>query len=76
MKAAALTSSKRLQRVLAVLSDCAEHSTMDIIREARVCAVNSIVAELRTNGIAVACRRDRGVWYYRLGRPDRKGAKP
>lgn len=68
MRYARLTSSKRLQRVLSVLSDCEEHSTMDLISRAHVCAVNSIVSELRANGIAVACRRDRGVWYYRLGR--------
>lgn len=71
MNHARLNSSKRLQRVLAVLAvlaDCAEHSTMDLITRARVCAVNSIVAELRGNGIAVACRREAGVYYYRLGR--------
>lgn len=69
MHCASLSTSRRLQRVLAVLSDCQEHSTMEIVNRASVCAVNSIVAELRANGIAIACRRDRGIFYYRLGRP-------
>ena len=69
----ATLTSKRLQRTLAVLSDCQEHSTLDVIQRARVCAVNSIIAELRANGIAIACRRDRGVFYYRLGRPGSRG---
>ncbi|MCB1908113.1 MAG: hypothetical protein KDH15_12125 [Rhodocyclaceae bacterium] len=69
----ATLSSKRLQRVLKVLADCREHTTMEIIQCARVCAVNSIIAELRANGIAICCRRDRGVYYYRLGRPGKAG---
>lgn len=66
MKAATLRSN-RLKRTLAVLADCEEHTTRDIILNARVCAVNSIVCELRANGIAITCRRERGIWYYRLG---------
>lgn len=68
MHSASLSTSRRLQRVLAVLSDCQEHSTMEIVKRAHVCAVNSIVSELRANGIAISCRRDRGVYFYRLGR--------
>ncbi|MEW6427302.1 MAG: hypothetical protein AB1568_04625 [Thermodesulfobacteriota bacterium] len=68
MNAASISNSERLQRVAQVLADGREHSTMDIVRGANVCAVNSIVAELRDNGIAVACRRQGGVWLYRLGR--------
>ncbi|MCB1909947.1 MAG: hypothetical protein KDH15_21510 [Rhodocyclaceae bacterium] len=41
---------------------------MEIVKRAHVCAVNSIVSELRANGIAISCRRDRGVYFYRLGR--------
>lgn len=65
MKAARLSSSERLQRVADLLADGREYSTLDIVIGAGVCAVNSCVAELRANGIAVACRRQGDVWYYR-----------
>lgn len=39
-----------------------------IVHGCRVCAVNSIISELRLNGISVACRRVRGVYFYRLGK--------
>ena len=67
MHFARLSSSPRLQRVLRVLSDGQEHSTRDLIREANVCAVNSIVAELRANGLPVRSRMRRRVWFYCLG---------
>lgn len=68
MKSAKLKSSHRLQRVLGVLSDGQEHSTRDIVYEADVCAVNSIIAELRANGVAIRCRRmGRNVFMYRIG---------
>lgn len=70
MKAAALANSDRLQRVLAVLDDGAEHSTLDIVWRARVCAVNSCIAELRANGKRIACRREKGIWYYRIERKE------
>ena len=56
MHAAALDRSPRLRRVLEVLRRGGEHSTLDIAREARVCAVSACVAELRANGVAVDCR--------------------
>lgn len=68
MHYARLASSPRQQRVLRVLSDGREHSTQAIVHQARVCAVNSIVSELRRNGIPIACRQERRVWYYRLGK--------
>ncbi|WP_235823534.1 hypothetical protein [Azohydromonas sediminis] len=40
-----------------LLSDGRWYSTLDIIVGAGVCAVNSCVAELRENGIAIECRR-------------------
>jgi hypothetical protein len=55
--AARLERSPRLQRVLELLSDGRWYSTLDIVVGAGVCAVNSCVAELRANGIPVACRR-------------------
>lgn len=66
MNAAKLETSQRLKRVLSVLSDGAEHSTLDIVCQAQVCAVNSIVAELRHNGVSIACQRRGDYWYYRL----------
>lgn len=65
MHAADLTKSPRLQRVADLLADCLEHTTMEIVLAAQVCAVNSIVAELRANGIEIVCRRQGDVWYYR-----------
>ena len=64
---AAPLSSNRLQRVLKVLSDRAKHTTRDLIRKANVCAVNSIVGEIRQNGIAVNCERKGNRWYYWMG---------
>lgn len=73
MHAASLDRSPRLQRVHDLLKDGAERSTMDIMLNAQVCAVNSIVAELRANGAEIECRRgDSGgepIWLYRLTRP-------
>lgn len=67
MNSATLSNSPRLQRVLTYLSDGKRHSTLEIVHGARVCAVNSIVSELRRNGIAVACHREKGVYFYKLG---------
>ena len=73
MKAARLDRSDRLRRVLDALADGEDHSTRDLIIEAEVCAVNSCVAELREQGHAIECRRDRDasapVWLYRLADP-------
>lgn len=45
-------------------------TTRQIIREAGVCAVNSIVAELRANGIVITCRNiRRGIFRYTLINP-------
>lgn len=68
MNSANLGKSKRLQRVLSYLADGKEHSTLEIVHGAQVCAVNSIISELRDNGISVSCRRQRGVYFYRLGK--------
>ena len=74
MNEANLSKSPRLRRLLAVLQDGQSRSTMTLIREASICAVNSAVSELRANGYRVVChaarhteRGRRGkVWYYRL----------
>lgn len=66
MNAARINNSERLQRVDALLSGGGEFSTMQIVQLANVCAVNSIVAELRENGRVIHCRRSENVWYYRM----------
>jgi hypothetical protein len=57
IRAAKIENSERLQRVLALLQDGQEHSTLDIIIGAGVCAVSACVAELRAGGHAITCRR-------------------
>jgi len=69
MHAARLEQSDRLQRVAQLLADGREYSTLDIVAGARVCAVNSAIAELRANGFDIACRRDGALWFYRLTNP-------
>ncbi len=64
MHHAHLEKSSRLQRVLKVLNDGKRHTTRDIIRKASVCAVNSIVSELRVNGIKIDCQRNGDKWSY------------
>lgn len=54
MHAAAITSP-RLQRVLRLLSDGRPHTTRDIVRRARVMAVNACISELRQHGAEIAC---------------------
>lgn len=68
MNAARLGQSDRLQRVKKFLSDRKPHSTLEIVKKANVCAVNSIVAELRANGIPIDCRRKGDRWYYQMER--------
>ena len=80
MHAARLDRSKRLRRVHALLADGAEHSTLDIATRARVCAVNSCVAELRVNGAVITGRwitnRASGerIFLYRMVAPARAEA--
>jgi hypothetical protein len=66
MNAASIEKSARLGRVLDLLSQGGEFTTLDIIRQAEVCAVNSIVAELRCNGFDITCQRRGDKWFYRL----------
>lgn len=54
IRAAALTSP-RLQRVLSLLKDGKPHTTRDIVRKARVMAVNACISELRHHGAEIVC---------------------
>lgn len=70
MHAAKLSESPRLQRALAALrANPSGLTTRGLIREADICAVNSVVSELRENGVRVSCEPmpgARGVFVYRL----------
>lgn len=71
MHAARPDRSARLQRVHDLLSSGREYTTLDIVRLAEVCAVSSIVAELRHGGAEIECRqsvtrRGKRVWLYRM----------
>jgi hypothetical protein len=66
MNSANIEKSDRLQRVYKLLSKGGEFTTLDIIYKAGVCAVNSIVSELRANGYNIKCERRANKWFYRL----------
>ncbi len=74
MHAAPLTSP-RLQRVLAVLKDGTPHTTRAIVRKASVCAVNAIVAELRTHGAEINCTKQMVGQHWRFFYTMTKGPK-
>lgn len=65
MKAANIETSPRLQRVDNLLANGGEFTTLEIIAHCGVCAVNSIVSELRANGRDISCHRVGRAWYYR-----------
>jgi hypothetical protein len=66
MNYANIEKSLRLQKVITVLKDKKWHSTMNIIKRADVCAVNSIITELRLNGFDIKCKREANKWLYQL----------
>jgi predicted transcriptional regulator len=66
MNAANMNKSERLQRVYKLLSGGGEYTTLEIIQNAGVCAVNSIISELRQNGYQINCERRADKWFYRM----------
>jgi hypothetical protein len=66
MNAANFDKSDRLQRVYKLLKKGGEYTTLEIIQRAGVCAVNSIVSELRQAGYQITCQRRADKWFYRL----------
>lgn len=76
MHAAAL-ASPRLQRVLVLLRDGQAHTTRDIVRRARVMAVNACISELRHHGAEIECFarliNGRRRFYYRMTREPNVG---
>jgi hypothetical protein len=63
---AAPLTSPRLQRVLELLSDGKPRTTRDIVRKARVVAVNACVAELREHGAEISCVRQSTPYGWRF----------
>lgn len=66
MNAAQIDKSDRLQKVAKLLGRGGEYTTMEIIQKAGVCAVNSIISELRQNGYDISCERRADKWFYRM----------
>lgn len=69
MHAARIEDSPRLQKVLEFLRRKGGATTLEIIKGCEVCAVNSIIAELRANGFNIICSavpKQRGVYRYEL----------
>lgn len=66
MNAANFDKSERLQKVAKLLGRGGEYTTMEIIKKAGVCAVNSIISELRENGYMITCQRRHNKWFYRM----------
>jgi len=67
IRAATIAGSARLSRVYRYLQDGHWHGTREIVRICDVCAVNTIIAELRDNGICIETRCvGQGRYEYRL----------
>ncbi len=71
MHHARLQHSPRLRRALRVLQRArGEMTTWELSRAAGICAVNSVIAELRENGAEITCRQEvkdgQRRFYYRL----------
>lgn len=54
---AAPLTSPRLRRVWQLLEDGKPRTTRDIVRKARVMAVNACISELRSHGAVITCVR-------------------
>jgi hypothetical protein len=66
---ATIDKSDRLRRVHQLLGDGRWHGTREIMMETYVCAVNTVVAELRANGFGISTRCvGRGRYEYRMER--------
>ncbi|WP_425091973.1 hypothetical protein [Tropicimonas sp. S265A] len=80
MNAASLKRSPRLQRTLRVLQRGGAFTTRDLVRKARILAVNSVIAELRQNGCVIECRTEtlkgqRRYFYQLISSPEGWDAK-
>lgn len=72
MHHARLAASPRLQRTLRALQAAGRPlTTRALMRRARICAVNAVIAELRENGAAIDCEQrmlpdGTRRWFYTL----------
>jgi hypothetical protein len=58
MHHARIEYSDRLQRTLRVLQEAdGEISTYELTRRAKICALSSVISELRENGAVITCRQ-------------------
>jgi len=65
MNAAKIDKSSRLQIVAKALRKSRKPlSTRDLIIKTGMCAINSIISELRQNGYVIECKRSGSAWYY------------
>ncbi|MBL4750504.1 MAG: hypothetical protein JKX71_08000 [Amylibacter sp.] len=56
---ARLSSNPRLRRTLRVLQAAnGALTTYELMRKAKICAVSSVVSELRNNGAEITCRQE------------------
>lgn len=83
MNAAKFENSPRLQRVLELLAARRKNNvhkgwvtTRQIVRLASVCAVNSIITELRINGCVIDCRKTNSAGQVRFLYRLRSAPKP
>lgn len=73
-----LATSPRLQRALRALKKARGRiSTRELIEAADICAVNSVIAELRANGADILCEQEakdgqRKFYYTLLKAPETK----
>ena len=58
--------SKGPARVVSLLESGREYSTNEIISQAKVCAVASLVSELRRTGLPIVCTRKGKNWFYKI----------
>ncbi|BBO74699.1 hypothetical protein DSCW_21160 [Desulfosarcina widdelii] len=73
---AKIENSDRLRRVHSLLCDGGWHGTRKIMHSADVCAVNTVIAELRANGFEIATRCGAGCHIRITPRVARTTEKP
>ena len=66
-----IATSKPLQRLLSVLSDCAWHTTYQLCMEAEICNPSGAISDLKANGLHIITEyqgesaRGARVWRYK-----------
>ena len=52
-------NNRRYNAVLNILSDHCWHSTRELVQRSGMCAINTIISELRQHGCEIECRQVR-----------------